>query len=398
VTLPAEGCVGPSVEFVAEPLRILFLSWRDPENPKAGGAELFTHEVASRLVDGGDSVEWFTASFPGAAPEVDLAGVRVVRSGRQWTVHLAAMRRYRGRLNGAFDAVVDEVNTIPFFTPLWAGIPHLLLIFQLAREVWWHESPFPLNAAGYAAEPLYLRAYRNTHALTISRSTEQDLRRLGFRAPVTILPIGLEPIRVPTVQKAQPTTFLYVGRMAPSKRVADIIHAFARFQSGGRKGQLWLVGEGSTDYLASLRTLADSLGIAAKVDFLGRLPAEEKHERMARASVLLMASAREGWGLAVAEANALGTPAVVYDVPGLRDAVRDGETGLVVGATPEALADGMIRITADAGLRERLTAEARRWSATFSFQAAAEALRSAIVAEVEAARPGHGSSTSYPKR
>jgi glycosyltransferase involved in cell wall biosynthesis len=89
---------------------------------------------------------------------------------------------------------------------------------------------------------------------------------------------------------------------------------------------------------------------------------------------------------------------VVYDVPGLRDAVRDGETGLVVAATPESLAGGMDRIMADAELRERLTAEARRWSATFSFQAAADALRAAIVAEVEADRPGTGTSAWRPGR
>ena len=379
-------------------MRILFLSWRDPENPKAGGAELFTHEVASRLVAGGDSVEWFTAGFPGSAPEAELAGVRVVRGGRQWSVHLAATRRYRGRLRGSFDAVVDEVNTIPFFTPLWAGIPHLLLIFQLAREVWWHEAPFPLNAVGYAAEPLYLRAYRDTPALTISRSTADDLRRLGIRAPVTILPIGLEPITVPTVGKAVPATFLYVGRMAPSKRVDDIIRAFALYRERGGEGRLWLVGEGSGEYLASLRALAESVGLAAHVDFLGRLPADEKHDRMARATVLLMASVREGWGLSVAEANACGTPAVVYDVPGLRDAVRDGETGLVVAATPRAMADGMARLTDDTALHARLAAEAKRWSSTFSFQAAAEALRAAIAAEVGAAGRDPGTAASRPGR
>src|SRR6266851_3669304 len=126
-------------------------------NPEAGGAELFTHEVARRMVAKGDTVEWFTAMFPGAAAEANLAGVHVVRAGRQWSVHVAAMRRYKGHLRGSFDAVIDEVNTIPFFTPVWADIPRLLLIFQLAREVWWHESPFPMNAIGYAAEPLYLR-------------------------------------------------------------------------------------------------------------------------------------------------------------------------------------------------------------------------------------------------
>jgi len=364
-------------------LRILFLSWRDPQNPKAGGAELFTHEVARRMVAKGDTVEWFTAMFPGAAAEDNLAGVHVVRAGRQWSVHVAAMRRYKGHLRGSFDAVIDEVNTIPFFTPVWADIPRLLLIFQLAREVWWHESPFPMNAIGYAAEPLYLRAYRKTPALTISASTETDLRRLGFVSPIKVLPIGLEAMVVPIVQKAADTTFIYVGRMAPSKRVHDIIRAFAEYRRPGREARLWLVGDGPEPYLRALRALAAQLGLGASVEFLGRLPADAKHKRMARAHVILMASVREGWGLSIAEAGACGTPAVVYDVPGLRDAVRDGETGFVVQPTPHALAQGMERLTADPALYSLLAGAAKRWSSTFSFDAAASEMRDVIAASID---------------
>jgi glycosyltransferase involved in cell wall biosynthesis len=355
-------------------LRFLFLSWRDPRNPRAGGAELYTHEVARRMVARGDTVEWFVASFGGAASEENLDGVRIVRSGRQWTVHAHAYRRYHGARQMDFDAVIDEVNTIPFFTPLWARIPSLLLIYQLAREVWWHESIFPLNAVGYAVEPSYLRLYRRTPSLTISASTESDLRHLGFTAPITVLPIGLEPMVAPAVPKERVPTFIYVGRMAPSKRVHDIVEAFGLF---GR-GRLWLVGDGDDGYLRTLRHRVSALGLDSSVDFLGRLPTDDKHERMARAHVLLMASVREGWGLSIAEANACGTPAVVYDVPGLRDAVRDGETGFVVPPGPRQMANAMTKLVSDDALYARFVNAGRRWSATFSFDSAAAAMRSAI--------------------
>lgn len=367
-------------------MRILILSWRDPQNPKAGGAELFTHEVARRLVAGGDTVEWFTAMFPGAAHEMELDGIHIVRGGRQWSVHLAAMRRYRQRLRGSFDVVIDEVNTIPFFTPRWADIPHLLLIFQLAREVWWHESVFPISAIGYAAEPFYLRPYRNTAALTISASTEADLRSLGFAGTITVLPMGLEPMVVPSVPKATATTFLYVGRMAPSKRVHEIILAFDVYRSAGRDARLWLIGDGEKKYVETLHKLVNRLGMVEVVQFLGRVPSEEKHDRMARAHVLLMASVREGWGLSIVEANVCGTPAVVYDVPGLRDAVRDGETGFVVPATPTSLAEGMARLTADPVRYKQIADAARAWSSTLSFDAAASDARDAIVAALNASK------------
>ena len=359
-------------------MKALFLSWRDPRNPKAGGAELYTHEVARRWVASGDMVEWFVAAFDGAPPEEEIDGVHVLRSGKQWSVHASAYRHYHRTRQLDFDVVIDEVNTIPFFTPLWARIPSLLLIFQLAREVWWHESAFPINALGYAIEPSYLRLYRKTPALTISASTEGDLRHLGFTAPITVLPIGLEPLVVPNVSKEAVATFIYVGRMAPSKRVHDIVEAFRIFRRGVKDARLWLVGDGDEAYVRSLRSRVHAAGLDGSVEFLGRLSTDEKHERMARAHVLLMASVREGWGLSIAEANACGTPAIVYDVHGLRDAVRDGITGLIVPPSPDRMAGAMSHLTNGVGDYGRIRAEAMRWAGEFSFDSAAEEMRAAV--------------------
>ena len=336
-----------------------------------------------RWVRAGDSVEWFAAGFPGAAPAADLDGIRIVRAGRQWSVHLQAVRRYRGRLAGRFDRVIDEVNTMPFFTPLWADIPASVLIFQLAREVWWYESRFPINAIGYALEPWYLRLYRDTNAYTISASTRDDLRSLGWRAPITVIPIGIEEVAVEPVGRSAVPTFLYVGRLAPSKRVHDIVKAFYDFQASGPPGRLSLIGDGPLAYVRRLRRLVSRLAIEHAVEFCGRLPVAEKHRRMAQAMALLMTSVREGWGLVVTEAGACGTPALVYDVPGLRDSVRHQESGLIVSPSPSHLASAMRRIVADPPLQQRLAAGARAWSQTFSLDHSAQVLRAAMIASTE---------------
>jgi glycosyltransferase involved in cell wall biosynthesis len=322
----------------------------------------------------GHTVEWFSASFPGAAAEENLDGIRLVRAGRQWTVHWRAFQRYRGRLRGRFDVVIDEVNTMPFFTPLWAGIPTFMLIFQLAREVWWYESRFPINAVGFAVEPLYLQGYRHTPVFTISRSTEGDLRGLGFKSPITIVPIGIEKVDGSSQPKADTPTFLYVGRLAPSKRIGHMVQALAHFRKATGTGTLRLVGSGSEQYQQSLAQLALRLNVADSVVFLGQVSSQEKYRLMAEAHVLLMTSVREGWGLVVTEASACGTPAIVYDVPGLRDSVRNEQTGLVVLPRPEHLTRAMIRLTADTLLYSRLAEEARRWSKTFSFDEAARSV------------------------
>jgi glycosyltransferase involved in cell wall biosynthesis len=360
-------------------LRVLILNWRCPENPRAGGAEAVTFEIARRLVARGDSVEWFSAGFPGGDGEKTLAGVRLVRAGRQWSVHWAAYRRYRGSLRGNFDVVVDEVNTIPFFTPFWAGIPVVMFIHQLAREVWWYESPFPINAIGHAAETLYLRTYRKVRVLTVSASTRDDLLRLGFEGPITVIPEGLEPITDFDTIEPGVADFLYVGRLAPSKRIEEMIKALALVRKAIGRGDLRLVGSGSERYQASLMRLAKRLGVADQVQFTGRVSAADKHRLMAEATALLMTSVREGWGLVVTEANACGTPAIVYDVPGLRDSVVSDSTGLVVPSRPEALGEAMLRVVRDPGLRTRLATEAKRWSGAFSFDAAADLAREQLL-------------------
>jgi len=362
----------------------LILNWRCPRNPRAGGAEALTFEIARRLINAGNSVEWFAASFPGAAAEEMLDGVRIVRSGRQWTVHWHAFKRYRGRLRGRFDLVIDEVNTMPFFTPIWAGIPTVMLIFQLAREVWWYESPPLINALGYAVEPIYLRAYRRTPVITISNSTREDLRKLGFSGPITIIPIGVDAIHRNQPAKASNPTFLYVGRLAPSKRIGHMVVALAQFRHETGTGQLWLVGGGSAKYQQSLLNLARKMKVDQSVTFFGRVSESDKHRLMAEAHALLMTSVREGWGLVVTEANACGTPAIVYDVPGLRDSVRNESTGLVVAARPDSLCQAMVRVTTDRQLYDRLVVESQRWSETLSFDGAAQAVKSVLEATVAA--------------
>jgi glycosyltransferase involved in cell wall biosynthesis len=345
---------------------------------------LVTLEIARRLVKRGDSVEWFSASFPGAQSEETIDGVHIVRAGRQWTVHWSAFRRYRGKLSAHFDLVIDEVNTIPFFTPLWSDIPVVMFIHQLAREVWWYEARFPLSAIGFLAEPLYLRCYRSVPVLTVSASTESDLRFLGFKGPITVIPEGLEPIADLDVPKSIEPSFLYVGRLAPSKRIGDILQALARFRQATGMGIVCLVGSGSQQYEQSLVRLADRLDISDRVQFCGRVSSQHKHLLMAQAHALLLTSVREGWGLVVTEANACGTPAIVYDVPGLRDSVRHELTGLIVAPRPLNLFQAMIRVTTDPGFYSRLSTEGKRWSRTFSFDDAARLVGLTLEAAVAA--------------
>lgn len=312
--------------------------------------------------------------------------MRIVRAGRQWSVHWRAFRRYVGKLARNFDVVVDEVNTIPFFAPLWAGVPVLMFIHQLARGVWWYESLFPISLMGFLAEPWYLRIYRRTSAVTVSRSTRLDLKQLGLRGPISVIPEGLEPLTPVVSHRSDEPTFLYAGRLSPSKRVDHIIRAFALFIAKRQAGQLRLLGDGPDGYVKRLHQLTEKLGIRDRVVFLGRVSAADKHQQMADAHMLLVASAREGWGLVVTEASAYGTPSIAYDVAGLRDSVRNDVTGVLVHASPQSMAIAMLDLWDDPKRYATLSATAQSWSRDFSFERTAEAFRAALTNAAEAER------------
>jgi glycosyltransferase involved in cell wall biosynthesis/O-antigen/teichoic acid export membrane protein len=375
-------------------LRVLFLNWRDVRNPDAGGAETFTHEVARRWVESGHEVSLLTSGFPDAPRVETIDGVRIRRIGRLRTgsFHARAQREL-SRLSG-FDVVIDEINTIPFFTPLWKGrLPTVIaLIHQLAGDVWEAEVPRPFAALGRRLEPHALRLYREVPVVTVSDSTREDLLRLGLK-DVVVVPNGRDQApEFNGLPKEASPTFLFVGRLAANKRPDHAVRAFEVIRNDLADARLWIVGRGPLE-----QELRQTLPAGAEM--LGYLPREELYERMARAHCLLVPSVREGWGLVVIEANSVGTPAVGYDVPGIRDSIRSRETGLLAAAGDHgALGRQALEVLRDEAEFMVLCRQAIRWSANFTWQATADQLMTHVhlrTAMPDSAR-GFGSAEPVP--
>jgi glycosyltransferase involved in cell wall biosynthesis/O-antigen/teichoic acid export membrane protein len=371
---PTESLREPSLPVVDPPvegrLRILILNWRDIANPDAGGAEVFTHEVAKRWVEQGHDVSLLTSRFAGARGNERIDGVRILRVGRlrRGTYHLLVQRRL-SRLSG-YDVILDEINTLPFLTPLWQDHlpPTLALIHQLADDIWDLEVPRPLAMVGRRVEPQLLRMYRDVPVATVSGSTMADLSRLGLRDIRVVLEGRDEAPPVAHLSKEAVPTFVFIGRLAANKRPDHAIAAFRRIHDTLPDARLWVIGVGALE--AQLR-----VGTPDGVEFLGRVSRQEMYERMARAHCLLVPSLREGWGLVITEANSVGTPAVGYDAPGIRDAIRPGRTGMLApSGDPVALADAALSLIGDPEAYESMCREARRWAECFSWDATAEML------------------------
>jgi glycosyltransferase involved in cell wall biosynthesis len=349
-----------------ETLRIAWFNWKCIRHPEAGGAERFTHEVARRLVDKGHEVTIVTSRPEGLPAEEEIAGYRVLRAGGRYTVYLKARKIYMEALRGKVDLVVDEVNTLPFFTVKYAREPVVALIHQLAREYWLLELKPPISWIGYILEPKYLSLYRNIPTITVSESTERDLEKLGFKR-IYVVPEGLnvKPLGKTPEKNGDPAV-IFLGRLKKTKRPDHAIKAFKLVAEKIPDAKLWIVGDGPLK--SKLHKLVKRLKLEEKVTIYGRVDEERKIELLREAQALIFPAVREGWGLVVLEANACGTPAVGYDVPGLRDSIRHGETGMLVKPGDlEALAEVLTSLLKDDVLRERMSRNALEWSKKFSW-------------------------------
>jgi glycosyltransferase involved in cell wall biosynthesis len=160
---------------------------------------------------------------------------------------------------------------------------------------------------------------------------------------------------------------MFVGRLTKNKRPGDALTAFGHIRNEIPRARLWMVGEGKLKN--RLRE-----GLPEGAELFGRIPRDELLERMSRAHLVLATSVREGWGLVVTEANALGTPAVGYDVPGLRDSVLSGKTGLLTPPAPEALAAAAISLLNDPDRYARIRHSAIEWGSAHSWERTATEL------------------------
>lgn len=335
-----------------------------------GGAEVFTYENAKRWVKAGHAVTLWASEFQNCKREEVVDGVRIVRAGGKYSVYWKAKKYYRKYFSKeGYDVVVDEINTRPFLTPKFVnnGEKIVALIHQLAREYWFYETPFPISYIGYHfLEKRWLRNYVDVPTVTVSESTRQDLKDLGFKE-VFVVPEGLNftPLDEVAEKESYPVV-TYVGRLKRAKRPDHAIKAFTIVKEKIPEAELWIIGDGN--FRKDLEKIA-----TYGVKFFGGLSDGERRELVKSAWVLVNPSVREGFGLNVVEANALGTPCIAYDVSGLRDSVKNDETGLLAEAgSVEDLATKIIMVLKDDVLRERLSRNALDYSSRFSWDRCAK--------------------------
>ena len=352
-------------------MKILIFNWRDIKNPEAGGAEVHLHEIFKRITPRAE-VTLVSSKFKGCLKSETIDGIKVIRVGNKFLFNFAAFWHFVTVLkNESFDIIVDDVSKVPLFTPLYVRNPLLAIIHHIHGKTLFKELPFLMALYVYSSEKLIPIFYKKTPFVAGSKSTEEELVGMGIpESNIRNIRYAANHDGFASGSKSAKPLVTYFGRVKRYKQLDHLIEAFKIVRENMPQVGLAIAGKGD-DYIM-LERLVKDWHLESSVELVGEVSDKEKAKLLQQAWVFVTPSMKEGWGITVLEANACGTPAIAYDVPGLRDSIRDGETGLLVPSGDiEELAEAIIKLLADTELRERLSRNALYWASSFGWDRSA---------------------------
>ncbi|MEX2985971.1 glycosyltransferase [Streptomyces sp. C36] len=335
------------------PYRVLHLGFEDPRRPGAGGGSVRTHEVNRRLAARGVEVTVVVAPWPGATETV-RDGVRYVPlpahpgplARSRFTSQIAYFAAIVTRLPWLTrrydpDVVVEDFAApfssvcVPYLTrrPV-VGLVQWLFAADKAREF---HLPFgAVERRGLAS---------HTTLLAVSDDLGAELRGRNPAAHVEVIPNGVDRAAFTRPRVERGDHVLYLGRLETTSKGLDLLLRAYALAAPRTTAALHIAGDGP--HAATARALADGLGIADRVRWLGRVDGPARFDLLASARLACVPSRQETFGMVAAEALATGTPVLAFDIPRLRDLVTDDVGVRVPPGDLDAYATALTTLTRD---------------------------------------------------
>jgi cellulose synthase/poly-beta-1,6-N-acetylglucosamine synthase-like glycosyltransferase/glycosyltransferase involved in cell wall biosynthesis/O-antigen/teichoic acid export membrane protein len=373
----------------ANGLRILIFNWRDKKHVWSGGAEVYIHEIAKRLVKGGNQVTLFCGNDGKNPDNETVDGIRIVRRGGFYMVYFWAIVYYLAKFRDKFDVVIDSENGIPFFSPLFVKEPVICLVHHVHKDIILNtlKLPFYLKPVAFIAkqlESLLMPAvYSGTQMVTVSESSKNDMEELGFGKikPIQVINPGVDLTSFFPGEKTTNPSILYLGRIKAYKSIGTVIQAMSKVVEINPSATLKIAGFG--EERINLEKLTKKLKLQKSVQFLGKVNDIEKTNLMRSSWLFVYPSTKEGFGISSIEASASGTPVIASNVSGLKDSVKNRESGLLVAQDNiDEWANKINLLINDRKLRETLEKNSLLWAQNFTWERSREKLTYVIRNEI----------------
>ena len=358
-------------------MKICHLIYDDVNNPWLGGGGAVRAREIYRRLAADHEITLVTGKFPGGGDQQQVDGVRILRVGSDKSYtrsRLAYCRQAVGRLRSLeWDVWVHEFSAFaPLRVPAKLRDLGILFFYHFVGAHALRKHPL-VGAVSWLAEYRTLRSYRRI--LTISPSMQETVRaKLGRRSvDLSCEYTGIDS-RYFGLNPEEEAYLLYLGRTDIHTKGLDVlVRSFARIARDYPGLTLKVAGRGTHQTTRALEKLISEANVGDRVELEGAVDDRRKGELLRRAMFVCAPSRYEGWCIVAVEAAACGKAVLGTRIDGLRDAVREGETGVLVESGDVAeLETGMRRLLDDADLRNSCGRRGREWARRFDWDGIAQ--------------------------
>lgn len=357
--------------------------------PYRGGAEVYILNLGKRLVNLNNEVHWIYSTMPRTRKNETIEGIKCHRIYVPFKQRTTVSRNFFSvtmfpevlKLSKNLDFL--QFNGFVAATSGWiAGKiskkPHAIMIYEIFRGLW---DKLPVNIIEKMVYPQierYIAKSPYPCFLTISNYTKKNLVKLGVpRKAVKVIYPGVEhglfhtgyrPILKRKYKLKRKKVIGWCGRIALSytKNLDCLLESFKMVKDEFEDVVLMFDGKGFEKLLPKIK----ELGLKLNEDVInnGYSSRKDLPYFFASCDAYALPSLSEGFGLAVAEAQACGVPIVCFNKGSLPEVVKDNKTGIIVKKTStRAFADGIIKILNNDRLRKRLSKNAPKWVQKFNW-------------------------------
>lgn len=313
--------------------RCIWFSWKDLSHPRSGGAEVITDFHLRELVKKNYKVYLMTSSYDNAKKKEFYNGYTIIRHNKFYSCQFFyfwwALLLFKFKKN---DYVVEEINTIPFLIFLIKKDRLKIFYHQLTEKIWFFETIFPISIFGFIFEKIILKiiSLKKIKIIVPSKSTKKNISKYNIHHSLIKVVENLVFFKNKFNKIHYYNNFknrkiiTFIGEIRRMKRIEDLIEIYLSIKKIYPEIKLHIVGKFNSKYAKRM------ISKNPDISFTGFIEQNKKNDLLKKSSFLVSCSVKEGWGLTITEANKYGTPALVYNVDGLRDSVTNNKNGIIV--------------------------------------------------------------------